>query len=170
LGSGTNRDYTVLLKMLGLIFGWPVNPYVAGLINVSRRDAIGRCVREDGNLLLLALWVRSFQYLDSVQLPWGSSVSSVRGRILVDRPVGFAPTFPDEPFPTAQSGITSAPLNFFSVTFGSGGAALPMWSLILLSAILMSAFWFPERFSLRTLLMATTLVAVGLGLIMWAAK
>jgi hypothetical protein len=32
---------------------------------------------------------------------------------------------------------------------------------------MMTAFWLPNRFSLRTLLIATTLVAVVLGLIVW---
>jgi hypothetical protein len=30
--------------------------------------------------------------------------------------------------------------------------------------------WWTNRFSLRTLLIATTLVAVGMGLIVWAAR
>lgn len=36
--------------------------------------------------------------------------------------------------------------------------------------LLAAAPWVPTRFSLRTLLIATTLVAVVLGLIVWAAN
>jgi hypothetical protein len=118
-------------------------------------------------MLLVALWVRSFYYLDSVQLPLGGSVSSVGGRVLACRPVGLTPLVPDVPFPDSRFGIMSAPLNTFSVTSGSGGATLPFWSTALLSAVMMTAFWLPNRFSLRTLLIATTLVAVVLGLIVW---
>jgi hypothetical protein len=43
----------------------------------------------------------------------------------------------------------------------------PYWFLILLTAAIAAAPWlrWPKRFSLRTLLIATTLVAVVLGLI-----
>ena len=42
-----------------------------------------------------------------------------------------------------------------------------LWLLIALSSSLASLSWFHWRFSLRTLLIATTLVAVVLGLIVW---
>ena len=44
---------------------------------------------------------------------------------------------------------------------------LPYWLLILVSTTLAAAPWieWPRRFSLRTLLIATTLVAVALGLV-----
>jgi hypothetical protein len=41
----------------------------------------------------------------------------------------------------------------------------PHWPLVLLSAALAVAPWFKWRFSLSTLLIATTLVAVGLGIV-----
>ena len=45
-----------------------------------------------------------------------------------------------------------------------------IWQPILPAAVLMVVPWLPYRFSLRTLLIATTLIAVLLGLIMWAKK
>jgi hypothetical protein len=121
-------------------------------------------------MVLIALWVRSYKYLDSAQLLSGHPVSSVRGRILIGRQVGLAPLVPNAPIPNRRMGIVSRPLIAFNVTFGGAGVALPFWSATLLSAVMMSAFWFPDRFSLRTLLIATTLVAAGLGLIVWATK
>jgi hypothetical protein len=47
---------------------------------------------------------------------------------------------------------------------------IPVWSAILVAAPLAAAPWIRQlryRFSLRTLLLATTLVAVVLGLIVW---
>ncbi len=50
---------------------------------------------------------------------------------------------------------------------------LPYWLLVLLTGISSTPFaipWIPWRYSLRTLLIATTLVAVGLGLIVWLTR
>ena len=47
---------------------------------------------------------------------------------------------------------------------------LPYWFLTLLSSSLAAVPWWPCRFSLRTLLIATTLVAVALGIIVWASR
>ncbi len=47
---------------------------------------------------------------------------------------------------------------------------LPLWFVALPAALLASIAWLPNRFSLRTLLIATTLVAVVLGLFVWLAK
>ena len=47
---------------------------------------------------------------------------------------------------------------------------VPFWFPILMSAVIGGLSWLPFRFTLRTLLIATTLVAVGLGLIVWAAR
>jgi hypothetical protein len=44
---------------------------------------------------------------------------------------------------------------------------LPYWCLILISVAFAAVPWIHWRFSLRTLLIATTLVAVVLGLVVW---
>lgn len=43
--------------------------------------------------------------------------------------------------------------------------AVPHWLLLLLAATISAMPWIKWRFSLRTLLIATTLVAVGLGIV-----
>ena len=45
---------------------------------------------------------------------------------------------------------------------------IPYWIPILLTALLAIVPWFPWKFSLRTLLIATALIAVLLGLVVWA--
>jgi hypothetical protein len=50
------------------------------------------------------------------------------------------------------------------------GFVVPHWFVILLISMLAAVSWLPiwsNRFTLRTLLIATTLVAVALGLIVW---
>ena len=50
-----------------------------------------------------------------------------------------------------------------------GGFVVPHWFGVLLFAALAVVPWI-RRFSLRTLLIATTLVAVALGLIIWMSQ
>ncbi len=47
------------------------------------------------------------------------------------------------------------------------GVVAPFWLPILVSITISGLSWLPFRFSLRTLLIATTFAAVGLGLIVW---
>jgi hypothetical protein len=62
----------------------------------------------------------------------------------------------DPPNPTS---LNTLPAEYF----------VPGWSLILASAVLAAIPWI-RRFSLRTLLIAMTLIAVVLGLIVYAAR
>jgi hypothetical protein len=48
--------------------------------------------------------------------------------------------------------------------------SFPHWFLVLLSAVFATAPWLDWRYSLRTLLIATTLVALMLGVIVYAVK
>jgi hypothetical protein len=48
--------------------------------------------------------------------------------------------------------------------------SLPHWFVAIFVALIGALAWLPWRFSLRALLIATTLVAVGLGLIVWLAR
>jgi hypothetical protein len=52
-------------------------------------------------------------------------------------------------------------------TFANDGLILPYWLCSLITATIAGAPWISFRFSLRTLLIATTLIAVVLGLIVW---
>ena len=64
-------------------------------------------------------------------------------------------------FKVSTSGITGS-------TFTAIG--LPHWFALVVVALLATSPWLSYRFSLRTLLIATTLVAVVLGLIVWSAR
>jgi hypothetical protein len=47
---------------------------------------------------------------------------------------------------------------------------LSQWALLAAFAVVAAVPWLPARFSLRTLLIVTTLVAVVLGLIVWQVR
>jgi hypothetical protein len=79
------------------------------------------------------------------------------------------------PQPTTPSAfhISALPHTFDLIpSLGKVLVRIPIWVLVILAATLAAipSFHWPNRFSLRTLLIATTLVAVVLGLIVWAAK
>jgi hypothetical protein len=47
---------------------------------------------------------------------------------------------------------------------------LPIWFAAAIIAIFAAAPWLPWRYSLRTFLIATTLIVVGLGIVVWLSK
>ena len=138
-------------------------------------------------LLLIVLWVHSYWYRDLVmaQHPaWGditvtslqSKVSWIVGR---PRPSRQKPRFEMRSIPIAlaiaeMEGMEPAlPEGHSASSFtterwrDSFGMVLPYWFLILCVLVLAAVPWLPlsKRFSLRTLLIATTLIAVVLGLV-----
>jgi hypothetical protein len=139
-------------------------------------------------VLLIVLWVRS--YLNYEDAMWRSATDSLcvhsgLGHVLVVEQPGNKPqyAFPMWKWTVGSQPITD-PVNLerdimnYHKTLGFGWGEIapqrflmaPHWSLILLSSVMSGLPWlrsFAWRFSLRTLLIATTLVAVVLGLIVW---
>jgi hypothetical protein len=136
-------------------------------------------------VLLCVLWVRSYWWDDIVYRIYPAnietSISSCYGYVFVghldlreadDLPTPHPPTAltyicrPAKPFKLKHTFLwlqTPKALNVF----------VPFWAVILGFIFTAAAPWignFPRRFSLRTLLVATTLVAVALGLIVWASR
>jgi hypothetical protein len=128
-------------------------------------------------ILLVALWVRSYAVFDSVGI--GSHcVSSVNGRLYFD-----------ENFIGKDQGSDGAKVWYYqwegnnipyvaiqfqnAIVIPSGnGWRLPYWLTFVSCISVCAAPWinWSKRFSLRTLLIATTLVAVVLGLIVAATR
>ena len=120
-------------------------------------------------VLLCVLWVRSYWKSDCLwtshvgicsatgvaQLSVRSTPTNYRGRQWTTLPtrkdIFISPRFAFRP---------ASNMSYINVTY---------WFLILILTTLAAVPWI-RRFSLRTLLIATTLVAVVLGLIVWAAK
>ena len=109
--------------------------------------------------LLVVLWVRSYWKADYIQ-PWRQhSVVSLRGTLFVDK--GIVQT-------TSAIGDLPAALQSKQYSFVpfSSGLAIRYWTVTALTEALAIVPWLRFRFTLRTLLIATTLFAIALGLIM----
>jgi hypothetical protein len=144
-------------------------------------------------VLLIALWVRSYWVQYRLICPTVS-----KGVIEVDSAAGVVwvvesdllSTIPwnqtlyqfkldNKYLPYVHSLQQKTTMGFarFEEYLGLGGikgrtTVIPHWFLVLVSAALAHVPWIPwsNRFSLRTLLIATTLFAVVLGLIVWLCR
>ncbi len=128
-------------------------------------------------VLLVVLWVRSYSLGEYLYIPFGNAqgvwVRTARGHIIykreaVDHQIAW------QFYPHSSEWYLQMLLPRDSGIFGnwsldSHTATIPLYFPSLAAAILAAIPWLltVRRFSLRTLLIATTLVAVGLGLIMW---
>jgi len=128
-------------------------------------------------LLLIVLWMRSYWRLEAIHVS-RNSFSSMRGI------AGW--TYWTEGTPATRFGWGSASLDDMrkSGRFTTQRARgfrlqrtpdgftliLPHWSLLVVALVISAAPWLRWRFSLRTLLIITTLVAVGLGWIVYALR
>jgi hypothetical protein len=123
-------------------------------------------------VLLVVLWVRSYSWVDTAG-----------GPIYADYEFGVSSLFGTVGISVAKNnsawGLITQPMDELwgnsSRIWGkfickSDTIAAPHWCLILLSGTLASAPWVRSRFSLRSLLIATTLIAVVLGLAVWSAR
>ena len=120
-------------------------------------------------LLLIALWVRSYWKSDYI---WTSHVGVGSATGVAQLSVRSTPTnYLGHQWTTlpARKDIFISPRFAFRPASNLSYINAPYWFLILILSTLATVPWI-RRFSLRTLLIATTLVAVGLGLIVWAAK
>jgi hypothetical protein len=112
-------------------------------------------------LLLMVLWVRSYWhnafFYDSVTSNGFTSVQSSRGQI------GWLHIYSDW-HPEDMETIAGFGWDYSG---DSWRAVCPLWFPVLIVATFATAPWLRWRFSVRTLLIATTLVAVVLGLIVW---
>jgi hypothetical protein len=129
-------------------------------------------------LLLIALWVRSYWWIDLVYGPLIPTrcveVASIDGNIevvvidpqstLVDYATGWGIESLDRNYNIPMHGV---PTWSFAFDKYYANAAFPHWFTVLLSGTLAAAPWisWQRRFSLRTLLIATTLIAVVLGIV-----
>ncbi len=129
-------------------------------------------------VLLIALWVRSYWWTDVAGSPVGRTYFGFRsdcGVIMAGVSEAYnsvwilhvAATEENE-----QETIDYGVLGFGYFDLGDGFSFLqiPYWSVVLLAAMLAVVPWLRYRFSLQTLLIATTLIAVVLGLIVWQVR
>jgi hypothetical protein len=123
-------------------------------------------------VLLLALWVRSYSWMDMVQLPGAKSFTSHQGQFHFNKPIVFIGTGPSPlVLPASHYGITSVPRDVpYGVNILYGGLSVRIWGVGMVVCAIGIAPWMPQRYSLRILLIDTTLVAVVLGTVAWVMR
>jgi hypothetical protein len=123
--------------------------------------------------LLIALWVRSYSYMDSIQF-FGHNFTSWRGQLFFEEGFLYTTTNFDDADPQLKLwrccsiDILTGTSEDWSRN-GKGWAA-PFWLMVGVALALSVAPWHRWRFSLRTLLIATTLIAVVLSVIVYFAR
>ena len=142
-------------------------------------------------VLLCVLWVRSYSRVDDVRHAGSTitQVASYRGWIhaihfpavtqttnenwLVSTPINdIADLEGPLDFFFRNAGYFYAPMGFAQQDWFQSGdfAIVPQWIVTTFCGTIAIIPWLRFRFSLRTLLIATTLVALLLGLFVWLAR
>jgi hypothetical protein len=139
-------------------------------------------------LLLIALWVRSYWWADMIRIQTARtrlvSLSSVRASLIVhtsrqseasfSQPggLGYAKRLASGVKFDGEHGATIYDLVRFGFAMGNRRFSLtvPHWVPVLVTGILAAVIWHKQswRFNIRTLLIVTTVVAIGLGIVMVA--
>jgi hypothetical protein len=134
-----------------------------------------------GCVLLALLWTRSYSIRDSAYWPTNKlemEINSIKGHVvlfLAFRPNGEGQVkiLHENITPNDEARVKEGILGFFYFREeDTAGIHVPFWFLalaVIAAAAVVPWIW-PRRFSLRTLLIATTLVAVVLGLIVYAIR
>jgi hypothetical protein len=135
---------------------------------------------------LCVMWVRSYYWIDNVVGPVTATqqigFASSKGWLTLrsKRPPSFqkwsmqsrTPAQLEAIYEQMRQGggqVRRSAEPHFGLT-GDGAIQFPHWLPTVTVAILASLPWVSPRFSLRTLLIATTLVAVVLGLVVWMVR
>ncbi len=132
-------------------------------------------------VLLIVLWVRSYSRLDYCKIPIGAlHIHTIKGRIiffaLPQRPDWKVGSVPMQY--VGHHHVLTSPYSGWKIASGfrisqeapAAHLQLPFFVPIIVVAAAGIIVWVPIRFTLRTLLIATTLVAVVLGAIVYAVK
>lgn len=125
-------------------------------------------------VMLIVLWVRSYRTQDvlHIQRPRKCYIHSTCGVFTST----FFPSFHDNAELEWSSRDPNVPEHTWWFRYCPSGIyswyviTIPHWFVILISTIAAAIPWLSRRFSLRTLLITITLVALALSLTTWAAR
>jgi hypothetical protein len=135
-------------------------------------------------VLLMVLWVRSYWYCDTIEgsgpSPAMFDFATVNGNAVFLGVPDFQSVFSVSTWSVVSESIVGVQVEFPAIWLPRytclpnmmSELQVPCWMVVLLIGGLCIAPWIRRstRFSLRTLLIATTLVAMVLGLIVYAAS
>jgi hypothetical protein len=142
-------------------------------------------------VLLIVLWVRSYWVRDRIshnyfgqKVAWmGYSVDSLRGLcsiLITEYENGHGPdrmhhvSWPADATVSIMFPAVSQARKFLGFKWESSADTfdiiVPYWFPVLALVAIASAPWLPRRFTTRTLLIATSLVAVLLGIVVWLSR
>jgi Na+/glutamate symporter len=128
-------------------------------------------------MLLCVLWVRSYWWADVVNIdvptPFAVQFLSALGHssaAIYESEQGWDWVRVNAELDPAMKDVAQQDCFGFKVRDGDWIILAPHWFLILLAGSIAVIPWLLYRFTLRTLLIATTLVAVVLGLIVYAVR
>jgi hypothetical protein len=128
-------------------------------------------------VLLSVLWVRSYWWMDYADIPSGQQLirlASIPGHVwwdVIDGPgVWQLGTTSVEAHIRAGKRLGHGSQLATGFRFESSAGRVPYWFLVILTAAVAAVPWIKWRFSLRTLLIAMTLVAIGLGAVIYLAR
>jgi len=126
-------------------------------------------------VLCIALWVRSNWYVDEVWFPLpgnrglgfvsAENCGSIGIQKRESNPSSYIVGYNSVALPIVDYELRTFPGFFLTLESDVAYLNVPYWFLVLLSALAAVCAWTSWQFSLRTMLIATTLVAVGLGVI-----
>jgi hypothetical protein len=129
-------------------------------------------------VLLCVLWVRSYSYWDGLHAGHQSIIDSWDGRVWVickirNSNFGWLSQTTERQLRLTE--MTAEELHAwphfkFALVNGRPAICLPHCLIVVLGVTLAALPWLRPRFSLRTLLIATTLVAVVLCIIVWMSR
>jgi hypothetical protein len=130
--------------------------------------------------LLMALWVRSYWYADDIARFQGGQMYLVESAWGSLRPVYSSPEAPLNQWHYSSERLGAGGGSYAHSVFGWDAkdfpgyfmAYVPHWLLASLLAIAAATPWihWSRRFSLRTVLIATTVTAAILGLLSWFVR
>jgi hypothetical protein len=126
-------------------------------------------------VLLVVLWVRSYWWSDQFNVnayDFHVGGASVPGIVGVRLELGITPKSWRTSIPVDEMTLLPNSGWYLDVRSDAMELNVPYWFAVLLTATLTAVSWLPwrsTRFSLRTLLLALTVVAVVLGAVMYLA-
>jgi hypothetical protein len=136
-------------------------------------------------VLVIVLWVRSYWWSDAIKFPRTPLLllTTFDGRICMtsyevmipQSQSGWAPGwgYLSGPIDELEPEMARSSVWYYFPAFNGTVFTFPYWLPVLLAIVFAGVPWLrrPQwHFSLRTLLIATTLVAVVLGLIVWSVR